>query len=132
MSVDLNAPQPDPKESPCAPVWPAVVDFVRAHTVLPDDAVSALLVADMVARNEAGIAKYGVPLRAHDGRDHLVDAYQESLDLTVYLRAHCEEAGPDAQEGAWSDFEDALILAHRIRSRIAARSGELVPVGTSG
>lgn len=33
-----------------------------------------------------GRRKYGTPLQAHNGRDPLVDAYQEALDLCVYLR----------------------------------------------
>lgn len=31
------------------------------------------------------------PLQAHNGRDPLVDAYQEALDLVVYLRQAIEE-----------------------------------------
>jgi hypothetical protein len=33
-----------------------------------------------------GVRKYGTPLQAHNGRDGLMDAYQEALDLAVYLR----------------------------------------------
>jgi hypothetical protein len=32
-----------------------------------------------------------MPLRAHNGRDALVDAYQEALDLCVYLRQVIQE-----------------------------------------
>jgi len=45
-----------------------------------------LVVADMHARNALGIKRYRTPLRAGNGRDALVDAYQEALDLAVYLR----------------------------------------------
>ena len=31
-------------------------------------------------------AKYGVGLQPHNGRDVLRDAYEEALDLCVYLR----------------------------------------------
>ncbi len=41
---------------------------------------------DMAACDAEGRRKYGVPLQPHNGRDCLVDAYQEALDLTVYLR----------------------------------------------
>jgi hypothetical protein len=63
----LNRPEPQPKASEAEPIWPMVID-------------------DMRARNEAGARKYGVPLQAHNGRDALVDSYQEALDLCVYLR----------------------------------------------
>ena len=45
-----------------------------------------LVVEDMRARDREGRARYGTPLQAHNGRDALVDAYQEALDLCVYLR----------------------------------------------
>lgn len=44
------------------------------------------VIRDMEARREAGIERYGTPLQARNGRDALVDAYQEALDLVVYLR----------------------------------------------
>jgi hypothetical protein len=48
----------------------------------------------MVARDHVGRARYGTPLQAHNGRDALVDAYQEALDLVVYLRQAIEERKP--------------------------------------
>lgn len=66
MSV-LVTEQPAPKESEHPAVW-------------------SLVLADMVERDKEGRRKYGVPLQPHNGRDVLVDAYQEALDLVVYLR----------------------------------------------
>ena len=45
-----------------------------------------LVIADMRDRDAIGRARYGTPLQPHNGRDALVDAYQESLDLAAYLR----------------------------------------------
>lgn len=45
-----------------------------------------IVIEDMRARNEFGTKKYGVPLRPFNGRDVLKDAYEEALDLAVYLR----------------------------------------------
>lgn len=45
-----------------------------------------LVMADMEERRLHGITKYGVPVQPFNGRDALVDAYQEALDLCVYLR----------------------------------------------
>ena len=51
--------------------------------------------ADIAARKHIGIANYGQPLQAHNGRDALWDAYEECLDLAVYLRqAINERTGP--------------------------------------
>lgn len=45
-----------------------------------------LVLTDMEARRLLGIEKYGQPVLPDNGRDPLVDAYQEALDLCVYLR----------------------------------------------
>ena len=54
----------------------------------PNDEVCIwdLVQADMTERDELGARRYGTRLQPHNGRDVLVDAYQEALDLTVYLR----------------------------------------------
>lgn len=46
---------------------------------------------DMEARRQMGLKKYGTFLQPFNGRDALVDAYQEALDLVVYLRQKIEE-----------------------------------------
>jgi hypothetical protein len=45
-----------------------------------------LVRADFDARAAAGREKYGTYLKAHNGRDALMDAYQEAVDLCMYLR----------------------------------------------
>lgn len=60
-------PQMPPKPNTSTPIW-------------------ELVIADMKARDEFGRAKYGTPLQAGNGRDSLRDAYQEALDLCVYLK----------------------------------------------
>lgn len=72
MAADLNAEQPPP--GPCSG---------------PD--CWELVLADMAERRRIGIARYGVPVRPDNGRDALVDAYQEALDLCVYLRQAIEQ-----------------------------------------
>jgi hypothetical protein len=50
--------------------------------------------ADLEERNRKGWESYGGPLEAHNGRDPLREAYEEALDLAVYLRwALMERAG---------------------------------------
>lgn len=54
-----------------------------------------LVSKDLRIRAEAGRRKYGAYLETHNGRDALVDAYQEALDLAMYLRqAIGEREGP--------------------------------------
>jgi hypothetical protein len=49
------------------------------------------VINDMKERRQVGIERYGTPLQAFNGRKALVDAYQEVLDLAVYLRQKIEE-----------------------------------------
>jgi hypothetical protein len=80
-----------------APSEPGLVQPGFAAVVLPapkpnqSKSVWDLVIEDMQARDEFGRKKYGTPLQAGNGRDALVDAYQEVLDLCVYLRQAIEE-----------------------------------------
>lgn len=42
---------------------------------------------DLDGRNELGKHLYGGPLDVTDRRDWLINAYEEALDLCVYLKA---------------------------------------------
>ena len=71
-------PQPRPEKRQGGQV---VVDFV---------------LADVQERAEMGKRKYGTYLEAFNGRDPLWDAYQEAIDLAMYLRqALLERASSD-------------------------------------
>jgi hypothetical protein len=48
--------------------------------------IADLVMSDIEARVEAGYRQYGTKLQAHNGRDALMDAYQEAIDLVMYLR----------------------------------------------
>ena len=45
-----------------------------------------MVMEDMAKRLELGIERYGTGLQADNGRDMLQDAYEEALDLCVYLK----------------------------------------------
>lgn len=70
--MSANTPQPAPRPRRGRPIWDLVVE-------------------DMRERDRMGSEKYGMHLRAGDGRNSLMDAYQEALDLVVYLRKAIEE-----------------------------------------
>lgn len=44
------------------------------------------VIKDLKLREEVGIKRYGTPLQTHNGRNSLMDAYQEALDLAMYLK----------------------------------------------
>jgi hypothetical protein len=50
-----------------------------------------LVIADMYERKQVGKDRYGTILQAHNGRDAMVDLYQELLDACVYIRQLIEE-----------------------------------------
>lgn len=79
------------------------------------------ILADIEARKQLGIKKYGTALQAHNGRNARMDAYQEVLDLLMYLRQDIEEqGGVDAVPTVESadDYEVALVIAVRLRSML--------------
>jgi hypothetical protein len=55
-----------------------------------------LVAADLAERRQFGLRKYGTTLTAGNGRDALKDAYEEALDLCVYLRQALEERSEHA------------------------------------
>jgi len=55
--------------------------------------IADLVLADIAERVEMGRQKYGTLLKANNGRDALWDAYQEALDLVMYLRQEIVERG---------------------------------------
>jgi len=65
--IGMNAPEPPPIKNNHPAVWDLVLN-------------------DMKERDETGKQKYNTRLQPFNGRDPLVDAYQEALDLVVYLR----------------------------------------------
>jgi hypothetical protein len=50
-----------------------------------------LVLADLESRADMGKLKYGTMLESDNGRDSLMDAYQEACDLVMYLRQAIEE-----------------------------------------
>ncbi len=54
--------------------------------------IAKLVEKDIEGRVKKGEAEYGERLRAFNGRDALQDAYEEALDLTLYLKQALIEA----------------------------------------
>lgn len=55
-------------------------------------AIQDLVIQDIEQRRRIGIQTYGTPLQPFNGRRSLVDAYEEVLDLAMYLRQAIYEA----------------------------------------
>jgi hypothetical protein len=50
-----------------------------------------LVLEDLKTRAEHGQKKYGTFLMSHNGRDGMMDLYQELLDAVMYIRQLIEE-----------------------------------------
>lgn len=48
--------------------------------------VQTAVIRDIESRRELGIRRYGTALQPHNGRNALLDAYEEALDLAMYLK----------------------------------------------
>jgi hypothetical protein len=67
-----------------------------------------MVVADLQARAEHGLAKYGTPLRAFDGRTTMVDVYDEILDAAMYVRKELHEQRVPVSQEALDLVREAL------------------------
>ena len=68
----------------------------KADKQEPDPKPGQVVVLDLVRKDLEdraimGKEKYGTYLMTHNGRNSLMDAYQEALDLVMYLRQALEE-----------------------------------------
>ena len=57
--------------------------------------VADYVLADIEARVKVGFERYGTKLQTNNGRDALWDAYQEAIDLVMYLRQEILERNQD-------------------------------------
>lgn len=113
----MNAPQPAPTTNDTPAVWPQVIADVRQRFGVYRDA--GLLLRDMEDRDRIGRERYGTPLQAHNGRDAVTDAYQEALDLVVYLKQATVELPDDRTLDL--RYREALAFALSLRRWLSAR-----------
>lgn len=70
-----------------------------------------LVIEDMARRKEFGLVKYGTILQAGNGRNALQDAYEEVLDLAVYLRQRiAEDRNRERERAAKKPVLDPAIV----------------------
>ena len=74
--------------------------------------IPTLVQQDIELRAKEGEEKYGERLTAFNGRKALVDAYQEVLDLSQYLRQEIEEDN-EKNKALWKCYD---ILKEVVRS----------------
>jgi hypothetical protein len=111
---DPTKPEPAPIKNDRPAIQDLVIADLRQRTGTAPRAYAGLVAADIEERKAQGLAKYGTLLQAHNGRNAIVDAYQEALDAVQYLKQANEE-------GAELDFlyERAIELALWLRATLS-------------
>lgn len=113
--------QPPPVDRPGSePVWDMVVIDMQRRYLEPFRRfiVAEHVIGDMREHDRVGRERYGKPLTADNGRDQLIDAYQEILDASVYTRAAMAE-GTLVPEAVYNNLLDSLVIIRRLIDRRA-------------
>lgn len=77
---------------------------------------------NLCERAEIGRKRYGTYLQPFNGRDALLDSYEEALDLATYLmQAVAESRASKSDEVYWA-YRDALYVAARIAKLMEKRT----------
>lgn len=126
--------QPDPILNTQPAVWELIIQDVDSHR--PEEvpgnifgpsapkmaAVREALIKDMSDRDAWGRSKYKVPLQPYNGRDALIDLYQEFLDATAYTMQYRLEHPKDPR---FTDvYKSLLSMLDFIRGEIFNRDGK--------
>ena len=70
------------------------IDLLRdSNPLLQGDEYNDAIVIDLEKRAKVGSAKYGTPLQTNNGRNALLDLYEEMLDAYMYAVQFAEETG---------------------------------------
>lgn len=128
----------DQQSPPVKNDHPFIVDLVLQDlpTLLPASRWAEQLsyqdlCADLETRKAFGIAKYGTALQPFNGRDPLVDVYQELLDGLQYMRQaifefeNGKEPSPARAAYLRSHYQQLALSAISVRAllRVGARDG---------
>jgi hypothetical protein len=71
----------------------------------------------LLARRDSGKEKYGTELFSFNGRDALIDAFQEQCDSSVYIAQHVLETA-DGLDEAMDDMTPLFMAEERLSSAI--------------
>jgi hypothetical protein len=55
--------------------------------------IQSMVIADIERRRQVGIERYGTALQPHNGRNALLDLYEELIDAAMYVKQRLVEEG---------------------------------------
>jgi hypothetical protein len=118
VPISVTAPQPPPAVTQSG----LVIQDVVADEVRPLGPVGTLVAADIEERKAQGLAKYGTLLRPFNGRDAVVDLYQELLDACQYARQVIAEEMVTGSAAPVSGLYGQLVMmAVQVRAMLVER-----------
>lgn len=83
--------------------------------------IQTLVIADIESRKAIGIERYGTALQPFNGRDSLRDAYEESIDLAMYLKQTMVEREGQNGTGHFDRLSVVVVLREIARIRESLR-----------
>ena len=100
----------------------------ESHPIDGDHIVIHEVLGDLRERAEFGKRKYGTFLKTNNGRNALVDAYQEALDLVMYLKQKIMEQGIDKAKPQIGDIVDCNtnLFRFKVQKMLRDEEGEWV------
>lgn len=106
--------EPAPRSNDQPACWDLVIADVL-YLFAVSDPIRDIMIRDMRERDRFGAEKYKTRLQPFNGRKPIVDAYQEALDLCVYLRqALFEKDTPERNRAYRYALDVASILRREI------------------
>jgi len=113
MKISMEK-EPSPKATSMIPTWKIIID--EYQTELEKD-FKIKMTRLMMDRQEYGYEKHGVNLTPNNGRNNIVDAIQEGLDLMVYIRNNMRVSNDSLLSDAYqaSIVAVELLLLYKIK-----------------
>jgi hypothetical protein len=76
---------------PICAICSGIAETVDSSTTASTVDICSLVLTDIETRRAVGMERYGVPLTPNNGKDALMESYEEALDLIIYLRQYIYE-----------------------------------------
>jgi hypothetical protein len=105
--MDCTRYEPEPLKNEHPAVWQEIIEALKGRSDVP-----ASLLADMQRRDDFGRQKYHTPLQPFNGRNPIMDAYQEALDLVAYTKQAVMESTKNYQNSLFLSKDPRLTLVH--------------------
>ena len=113
MDASKPEPHPIPNSNPHIADW-VMADVAAAGNVYLSQSLASQILTDLKARKKKGFESYGTALQAHNGRNALMDLYQEVTDGVQYARQVQEEGVTPAIQPIYANLFAMMIRVKQL------------------